>query len=252
MSEKSNGNAITVVMAVVIIAALGAGGFFGFMELRKDFRTAQSETRGVIIDLNTEIAGKIDDIGAGGDGGGAAAADRQAIQESLANIQSAVDAVASQQVAMADALKQSATNDDGAGDMAMAEEKAMRDAAGATQSETVFFPSGKVAAPEVDEQITAVLGELYAYSGRPECFAQIHGYSDTVGNDDVNLKLSRERADYVSKKVRAAGIRVASVDGWGERRLEMHTFDGVDNSRNRRVVVDITCRDTDTTPVPTS
>ena len=246
MSEKSSGSAAPIVAAVIIVAGLGAGGFFGFQELRKELQAGQTETRSVFIELNTELAGKIDDIGGGTGPGG------EDIKASIENLRSAIDAVASQQVAMADTLQESLNAERSATDTPMAEERAMRDAANAAQSETVFFPSGKVAAPEVDEQIVAVLGELSAFSGRPACFAQIHGYSDTVGNDDINLKLSRERADYVSAKVRAAGIRVASVDGWGERRLDMHTFDGVDNSRNRRVVIDITCRDTDTKPAPTS
>ncbi|MEQ8665824.1 MAG: hypothetical protein RIC16_08865 [Rhodospirillales bacterium] len=249
MSEKkSSTGAATFVAAVIIVAALGGAGFVGFMELRKELRSAETATRSVIVELNTEIAGKIEDI----DIGSGTGAGSQEIKASLENLRSAIDSVASQQVAMADALKQQLAEARDADTMAMNEERAERDAADATQSETVFFPMGKVAAPEVDEQIVAVLGKLSAYAGRPTCFAQVHGYSDTVGNDDVNLKLSRERADYVSAKVRAAGIRVASVDGWGERRLDMHTFDGVDNSRNRRVVVDITCRDADTRPVPTS
>ena len=79
------------------------------------------------------------------------------------------------------------------------------------------------------------------HAGQAQCLANVLGFSDTLGNDDNNLKLSQKRADYVAGKLKAEGLAIGTVRGWGERRLKIHTLDGVDNEKNQRVVIEMNC-----------
>jgi OOP family OmpA-OmpF porin len=99
----------------------------------------------------------------------------------------------------------------------------------------IFFDSGKSdlrseSYPELDRLVTTL-------EKNPEMYIQISGHTDDVGADDVNLKLSSDRANAVKDYLIGKGIadsRVTAV-GYGETKpLETNaTEDG--KQKNRRV-----------------
>lgn len=75
----------------------------------------------------------------------------------------------------------------------------------------------------------------------PDTNLMIQGYTDSVGNDDYNLKLSKRRADAVSKYIADAGVSSSrmTVEGFGEAapRFDNATKDG--QAGNRRVEIGV-------------
>ncbi|KKC25324.1 OmpA family protein [Sphingomonas sp. SRS2] len=78
-------------------------------------------------------------------------------------------------------------------------------------------------------------------AARPGAEVQVTGYTDTVGGDDDNDRLSQRRAEEVLATLAEQGIEKAmmSAVGRGERELREQTGDGVANQANRRVVVTV-------------
>lgn len=76
-------------------------------------------------------------------------------------------------------------------------------------------------------------------AGRPGAEVQVTGYTDTVGSDEDNDRLSQRRAEEVLAALAEQGIEreMMSAVGRGERELREQTDDGVSNAANRRVVV---------------
>jgi len=82
-------------------------------------------------------------------------------------------------------------------------------------------------------------------AGRSGCSVSVAGYADTVGNDDINLKISQRRAQNIAQKIKAAfpGDKIkVNVAAWGERRLKSWTPDGTANGANRRVDIAVNCK----------
>lgn len=79
--------------------------------------------------------------------------------------------------------------------------------------------------------------------GRKSCVVTVAGYADTLGNDNVNLAVSRERAQIVANGLRSAlpGVEVKEV-AWGERSLAVWTPDNKVEMANRRVDVNVECK----------
>lgn len=67
----------------------------------------------------------------------------------------------------------------------------------------------------------------------------IHGHTDARGSDEYNMALSQRRADAVARVALDAGARVASVNGFGERRPVASNATAAGQHKNRRV--EITC-----------
>jgi outer membrane protein OmpA-like peptidoglycan-associated protein len=62
------------------------------------------------------------------------------------------------------------------------------------------------------------------------------GHTDTVGDSDSNLRLSRQRAQAIARWFRQRGLRIPiGWEGFGEFALLVKTGDNVDEPRNRRV-----------------
>lgn len=80
-------------------------------------------------------------------------------------------------------------------------------------------------------------------STRKDCVITVAGYADTLGDDAVNLALSRERAQIVAKELRTAlpGVEVKEV-AWGERSLAVWTPDNKVEMANRRVDINVECK----------
>ncbi len=112
-----------------------------------------------------------------------------------------------------------------------------------TFNRTVFFALGEIEGASVDSQIAAAVTDIDAHAAGRPCSVNVLGFSDTLGGDISNLQLSQKRAEHVATQVRAAGLEVGDVEGWGERWLNVHTLDGVKNEKNRRVVLETSCTD---------
>ncbi len=78
---------------------------------------------------------------------------------------------------------------------------------------------------------------------RKSCVVTVAGYADTLGSDQTNLAVSRERAQIVANGLRSAlpGVEVKEV-AWGERSLAVWTPDNKIEMANRRVDVNVECK----------
>ncbi len=70
---------------------------------------------------------------------------------------------------------------------------------------------------------------------------QVTGYTDTLGSDADNDRLSQQRADEVKAFLGSRGFDMAQITaiGRGERDLRVPTPDGTRNAQNRRVEVTV-------------
>jgi len=69
----------------------------------------------------------------------------------------------------------------------------------------------------------------------------ITGYADTMGSDDVNLAVSKKRADNVAAFLEKQGVRKngISVRWFGEKKQVVNTIDGDAEIANRRVEIEV-------------
>lgn len=67
------------------------------------------------------------------------------------------------------------------------------------------------------------------------------GHTDTAGSDELNNRLSRERADCIAKQLVAAGVdaRILEITSHGKSVLLVPTGDNVPEPKNRRVEVTV-------------
>ena len=74
---------------------------------------------------------------------------------------------------------------------------------------------------------------------RTPCVVDIIGHTDTVGDSDINIKLSLDRAKLVKELIRKEGIDVSSfsVKGYGEEDLLVLTKDNMKELKNRNVEI---------------
>ena len=111
--------------------------------------------------------------------------------------------------------------------------------------EEVIFASGKAAIlPNEAPKLERALLELRAASTRYQKALSItqqsvrlfiSGHTDTVGSQNMNQRLSDERARAIAQWFRSAGVALPIFyRGWGESRLRIETADEVDQAENRR------------------
>ncbi len=80
---------------------------------------------------------------------------------------------------------------------------------------------------------------------RKGCAIAVAGHTDTLGDPENNVELSRERANEVAMKLKAAlaGKDIPiSQTAWGERKLQVWTPDQTTKKANRRVDIIVTCK----------
>jgi outer membrane protein OmpA-like peptidoglycan-associated protein len=102
---------------------------------------------------------------------------------------------------------------------------------------TLYFVEGKDELTDESKQI--VEGVFAEISKHPAPELLVIGYTDTVGTDQANDALSRQRADTIRAALIERGVtsdNIAAV-GRGKRELLVQTADGVAEPRNRRVVI---------------
>jgi outer membrane protein OmpA-like peptidoglycan-associated protein len=79
---------------------------------------------------------------------------------------------------------------------------------------------------------------------RKGCAVSVAGFADTLGPDDLNLAVSRDRAHVIAAKLKDAlgpDVQIAET-AWGERRLHEMTKDNVAAKANRRVDIAVQCK----------
>jgi outer membrane protein OmpA-like peptidoglycan-associated protein len=102
---------------------------------------------------------------------------------------------------------------------------------------TLYFIEGKDEFTEESKHI--VEGVFAEISRRPVPDVLVIGHTDTVGSDQVNDALSRQRAETVRVALIDHGItpEVITVIGRGKRDPVVPTGEGVSEPRNRRVEI---------------
>jgi len=103
----------------------------------------------------------------------------------------------------------------------------------------------KIGGTDETAQTVALIGKLKELlKSRKGCAVSIAGYSDTLGDDDINLAVSKDRAHVIAVKLKEAlgnDVSIAET-AWGERRLAEMTKDNVASKANRRVDIAVQCK----------
>jgi OOP family OmpA-OmpF porin len=93
--------------------------------------------------------------------------------------------------------------------------------------------------PSSEEQIRNIAAIMKAY---PNVTVKIGGYTDNVGNDSYNLKLSQERATSTMNEIARYGISESrmSAEGFGEQHPIADNSTEEGRQRNRRIDIRVT------------
>lgn len=104
---------------------------------------------------------------------------------------------------------------------------------------TLYFEVGTETLTAESEQI--VNQALAEIARRPVPDVLVIGHTDTVGNDAANDALGQRRADTVRDGLVRLGVKAEDIRALsrGKRELAVPTAEGVDEPRNRRVVIEV-------------
>lgn len=99
------------------------------------------------------------------------------------------------------------------------------------------FPTGEFSLSA--EQIASIREHLSDLDSRPGYQVEVRGYTDSVGDEDLNLRLSQERAEQVAAIIREQGFEVEPGDvlGMGEFEARRRVGDEMANAAWRKVDV---------------
>ncbi len=99
----------------------------------------------------------------------------------------------------------------------------------------VLFDTGQYTLkPGAREKLAKVSGILLAY---PDLKLQVEGYTDNIGSDEFNQKLSEERADSVREYLASQGVTQTNISsaGYGKNDPIADNASSVGRAENRRV-----------------
>jgi outer membrane protein OmpA-like peptidoglycan-associated protein len=103
----------------------------------------------------------------------------------------------------------------------------------------------KIGGTDETAQTAAIVAKLQGLlKGRHGCAISVAGYADTLGDDDINLAVSKDRAHTIAMKLKEAfgnNVQIAET-AWGERRLQEMTKDNIASKANRRVDIAVQCK----------
>ncbi len=103
----------------------------------------------------------------------------------------------------------------------------------------VLFDTGRATLkPGAKEKLSKLAGILLAYPGK--LMLEIEGHTDSVGSDELNNKLSQNRAESVRDYLQSSGVkaeRVKGVRGFGKTKPIATNDTAAGRSQNRRVEV---------------
>jgi phosphate transport system substrate-binding protein len=93
---------------------------------------------------------------------------------------------------------------------------------------------------DLDTRALSDLQRMVTVMQRPEYAARsllLLGFSDATGGDSANFPLSRQRAETIAEQLRARGLHVEAVRGFGSRMQVADDSSDEGRERNRRVEV---------------
>lgn len=101
-----------------------------------------------------------------------------------------------------------------------------------------FVAGGNQLTPESEPLYRQVFEDI---KRRPVYQVEVIGYTDTTGTQELNQRLSLQRAQAVRDLLAKDGVAAASISAAGRGKLdpEVKTADQVDEPRNRRVVITV-------------
>lgn len=99
----------------------------------------------------------------------------------------------------------------------------------------LYFEPGSATLTQDSEKLLPQIIEYIRKTGSIDI--SISGHSDKVGARDVNIRISRERADLVAKRIKSLGIVPGSLEvaSYGMELPLIDTPEGTPEPRNRRV-----------------
>ncbi len=103
----------------------------------------------------------------------------------------------------------------------------------------ILFETGKAS---IQKDSDAVLDNLTAIAMRcPEAQIEISGHTDSVGNDDTNMELSRRRAEAVAEYLTKAGIATTRMTAVGYGKMHPIASNDTEEGRaqNRRIEFEV-------------
>ncbi len=120
---------------------------------------------------------------------------------------------------------------------------------GSTQAAAAIAPLSvnfqKIGGTDETAQTVALVTKLKGLiKDRKGCAISVAGFADTLGPDDLNLEVSKDRAHVIATKLKDAlgpDVQIAET-AWGERRLHEMTKDNVAAKANRRVDIAVQCK----------
>ena len=104
----------------------------------------------------------------------------------------------------------------------------------------VYFDFNKTDIKPIYNEVINQAGVAYQQL-KPETVV-VSGHADTVGSDKVNMIVSRNRANNVSKALNEVGVPKEKMDirAFGKKQLAVQTPDNTREPRNRRVEIELT------------
>ena len=104
-----------------------------------------------------------------------------------------------------------------------------------------FAPNSATLTPESQEQLANLVAVMKAY---PNTHIKIGGYTDNVGDQRANARLSQRRADAVKRALTHQGIAVNRVqaEGYGDQHALADNSTEGGRAQNRRIAVLVTSK----------
>lgn len=102
----------------------------------------------------------------------------------------------------------------------------------------VFFAFNSAdLSPHADQALADLARDIRR--NHPRWTVAVEGHTDTVGSQDYNVPLSRDRAEAVADALVRDGVNPQRIDarGYGKAYLAVPTADNVPDRRNRRVLI---------------
>jgi len=101
----------------------------------------------------------------------------------------------------------------------------------------LYFKSNSLELTEKSKKLLDIV--LQSIKDRSPCMVDIIGHTDTIDSNEKNIKVSLQRAKYISSMIKKMNIKVVSLSakGYGEEDLLVKTADNVEEQKNRAVEI---------------
>ena len=101
----------------------------------------------------------------------------------------------------------------------------------------LYFKPNSLELTEKSKKLLDIV--LQSIKDRSPCMVDIIGHTDTIDSNEKNIKVSLQRAKYISSMIKKMNIKVVSLStkGYGEEDLLVKTADNVEEQKNRAVEI---------------